>query len=64
MLEHDPHWRESVQRMIELVKPGGTLIITCAAPGRGEHELACSPERGVLPGDRRGGVGRPGAVVV
>ena len=22
MLEHDPHWRESVQRMIELVKPG------------------------------------------
>ena len=44
MLEHDPHWRESVQRMIELVKPGGRLIITCAAPGRGEHELACSPE--------------------
>ena len=44
MLEHDPHWRESVQRMIDLVKPGGTLIITCAAPGRGEHELACSPE--------------------
>jgi hypothetical protein len=43
MLEHDPHWRESVQRMIDLVKPGGTLIITCAAPGRGEHELACSP---------------------
>ena len=29
--------------MIELVKPGGWLIITCAAPGRGEHELACSP---------------------
>ena len=22
MLEHDPHWRESVQRMIELVKAG------------------------------------------
>ena len=49
MLEHDPHWRESVQRMIELVKGrtpfglGGTLIITCAAPGRGKHELACSP---------------------
>ena len=33
MLEHDPHWRESVARMIELVKPGGRLIITCAAPG-------------------------------
>jgi len=44
MLEHDPHWRESVARMIELVKPGGWLIITCAAPGRGEHELACAPE--------------------
>ena len=44
MLEHDPHWRESVQRMIELVKAervrlGRPLIITCAAPGRGEHEL-------------------------
>ena len=22
MLEHDPHWRESVQRMIDLVKAG------------------------------------------
>ena len=50
MLEHDPHWRASVQRMIDLVKGrtafglGGTLIITCAAPGRGEHELACAPE--------------------
>ena len=43
MLEHDPHWRESMAHMIELVKPGGWLIITCAAPGRGEHELACSP---------------------
>ena len=44
MLEHDPHWRASVQRMLDLVKPGGTLIITCAAPGRGEHELGCAPE--------------------
>ena len=44
MLEHDPHWRASVARMIELVKPGGWLIITCAAPGRGEHEMGCAPE--------------------
>ena len=47
MLEHDPHWqRASIAGvLIELVKGrtpfglGGTLIITCAAPGRGEHEF-------------------------
>lgn len=37
MLEHDPHWRASLLRMYELLKPGGLLVISCAAPGRPEH---------------------------
>jgi SAM-dependent methyltransferase len=37
MLEHDPHWRLSLKRMYELLKPGGLLAISCAGPGRPEH---------------------------
>ena len=37
MLEHDPHWRESLKRMYELLKPRGLLAISCAGPGRPEH---------------------------
>lgn len=39
MLEHDPKWRESIHRMLELVAPGGLVVITCAAPGRLPHGL-------------------------
>jgi SAM-dependent methyltransferase len=46
MLEHDPHWMHSIHRMTQLVKPGGALIITCAGPGRAEHETYTSPESG------------------
>ncbi len=37
MLEHDPYWRESLQRMYALLKPHGLLAISCAGPGRPEH---------------------------
>ncbi len=37
MLEHDEFWQISVRRMIQLLKEGGLFILTCAAPGRGEH---------------------------
>lgn len=46
MLEHDPHWRASLRRMVELVAPAGYLILTAAAVGRPEHEVDCSPEAG------------------
>jgi GT2 family glycosyltransferase len=36
-LEHDQFWRDSLQAMDELLKPGGLLLITCAAPNRWEH---------------------------
>jgi SAM-dependent methyltransferase len=37
MLEHDPHWRASLRRMVELLRPGGVLILTCAGPMREPH---------------------------
>jgi hypothetical protein len=43
MLEHDPHWRESVANMVRLLDTGGSVILTCAAPGRPVHETDCAP---------------------
>lgn len=43
MLEHDPFWRESLRRMIEVVRPGGSVLLTCAGPGRHVHEVECAP---------------------
>jgi len=37
MLEHDMYWEKSLQNMLELLKPKGLLIITCATTGRPEH---------------------------
>jgi SAM-dependent methyltransferase len=36
-LEHDTDWRLSVRNMVEVLKPGGIVIITCAGTGRPEH---------------------------
>jgi SAM-dependent methyltransferase len=45
MLEHDPHWEASLAAMRRMLKPGGLLILTCAAIGRPEHgTLAATPE--------------------
>lgn len=41
MLEHDKYYEQSIKKMVELLKPGGLLIITCAAPGRAPHEQEC-----------------------
>ena len=40
MLEHDLFYYTSLQKMAELLKPGGLLIITCATEGRAEHGTA------------------------
>jgi SAM-dependent methyltransferase len=37
MLEHDEHWKESLQHMYKMLKPGGLLIISAAGKGRPEH---------------------------
>lgn len=37
MLEHNPFWEETLKNMYGLLKVGGLMILTCAAPGRAEH---------------------------
>lgn len=37
MLEHDCHWKESLDVMYKNIKPGGIMIFTCAGPDRAEH---------------------------
>ena len=37
VMEHNPHWRETFTNMFRLCKPGGLVVMTCAAPGRPEH---------------------------
>lgn len=37
VLEHDPHWRESVAHMIDLTAPGGTLLLTFPGVGWPRH---------------------------
>lgn len=37
MLEHDRFWKDSVRKMVEILKPGGLLIVTCATFGRMPH---------------------------
>lgn len=44
MLEHDPYWAESIQNMCRLIRKGGSLLVTCAGPGRHAHDVATSPE--------------------
>lgn len=39
MLEHDMYWKESLQKMVEILKSNGLLIITCATTGRPPHGL-------------------------
>jgi len=35
--EHNPQWRETLENMVRMLKPGGLCIITCASLGRPEH---------------------------
>ena len=41
MLEHDKYANKSVWNMIDLLRDGGLLIITCAGLLRKKHELEC-----------------------
>ena len=35
--EHDPEYKESLTRIMQLLKPGGLFAFTCASTGREEH---------------------------
>lgn len=37
MLEHDEHWELSLKNMVDILRPGGLLLFTCATTGRPEH---------------------------
>lgn len=36
-MEHNPAWEATTRNMVRLLRPGGLLLLTCAAPGRPEH---------------------------
>lgn len=36
-LEHDPGWADTLRNIVRVLRPGGTLVITCATTGRHEH---------------------------
>ena len=42
VMEHNPYWKETLQNMTRLLKPGGLLIMSCATKGRKEHGTARS----------------------
>jgi SAM-dependent methyltransferase len=42
MLEHDIHMKKSLKQMVDLLKPGGLLLITAAGYGRPEHGTTAS----------------------
>jgi len=46
MLEHDPYWRKSIERMVELLGPGGTLILSYGGSYSKPHESNASPIEG------------------
>jgi SAM-dependent methyltransferase len=37
VLEHNPHWRETLTNMLWLCRPGGLVLVTCATTARREH---------------------------
>ncbi len=43
MLEHDPHWKQTLLRAVELLRDGGHMVLTMAGEGRPEHEVYVSP---------------------
>ena len=49
MLEHDMYWKKSLEKMVNILKPKGLLIITCATTGRAPHGVpSVSPESSPL----------------
>jgi SAM-dependent methyltransferase len=37
VMEHNPHWRETLRNMLRMCRPGGLVLMTCASTGRKEH---------------------------
>ena len=50
--EHDPEYKESLNKIYELLKPNGLFVFTCAGYGRPEHGT-----KRTTPGDSYGTIG-------
>lgn len=37
VMEHNPHWQQTMLNMFRMCRPGGLVIMTCATIGRPEH---------------------------
>jgi SAM-dependent methyltransferase len=35
--QHDPEWKESLQKIVQILRPGGLFLFSCATTGRPEH---------------------------
>lgn len=46
MLEHDPFWRDTLQAAVEVLRPGGLFLLSCASTRRAPHHLEDSPVPG------------------
>lgn len=44
VMEHAANWRAIVDAMLCVLKPGGHMVITCAAPGRPPHGASGAPQ--------------------
>lgn len=38
--EHNPFWKETIENIIRMLKPGGLFLFTCATTGRKVHGVA------------------------
>jgi SAM-dependent methyltransferase len=35
--QHDPEWKDSLRKIVQMLRPGGLLLFSCATTGRPEH---------------------------
>lgn len=42
-IEHDPYWKKSLERCVDILKVGGSLILTCGGPSYEEHCVETAP---------------------
>lgn len=46
MLEHDPFWQRTLEAAVQVLRPGGLLLLSCASKRRSPHHLEDSPVPG------------------
>ena len=44
MLEHDPHWEKSLEKMAEILNPNGALFLSWGAALNNPHDLSTAPD--------------------